>query len=323
MLMVSSVTGLLMSSVTGSLLCSASNVSWLPKINLARRRRDGSGGLLPPKTMEDIVLVDDLRGGGLGSSAVADVSSEEIMREYLEDASEVRKFHIQGWRWHTMSFAREAERLQKLALRLAAADQHQQTQETDMSSLQQAADYVVNFNLKALHRVEDMFFPWIRQRMNESPVADEGMKLALSNVMDDLQADQRKLAALGETLMSSIQNSKSSTAPLVARKVALQSREIMDLTRSMLEREITLVIPTVGLCIPEKEQKKFNNQVISFLGVFESRTHLVHMHEVVAEADNKLEQELWQECIPSLPRSMIPRWKRTLYSPKASMLDVP
>lgn len=89
----------------------------------------------------------------------------------------------------------------------------------------------------------------------------------------------------------------------------------------MLEREIDYVMPTVGLCVPENAQKKFNNQVIKQLGVLEARCHLVHMHEVVAEANSATEEKLWQESIPSLPRSMIPRWKRTLYDPKTSMLD--
>ena len=91
----------------------------------------------------------------------------------------------------------------------------------------------------------------------------------------------------------------------------------------MLTRETELVMPTVGLCVPEKEQKKFNNQVIKFLGVLEARVHLVHMHEVVEETDSQLERKLWEESIPALPRSMIPRWKRTLYEPKASALCMP
>lgn len=113
-------------------------------------------------------------------------------------------------------------------------------------------------------------------------------------------------------------SSKASTASTVAA----QSGELVALSKSMLEREMTYVIPTVGLFVPEKEQKKFNNQVITFLGVLEARCHLVHMHEVVTEANSALEEELWKESIPSLPRSMIPRWKRTLYEPRASMLNV-
>ena len=91
----------------------------------------------------------------------------------------------------------------------------------------------------------------------------------------------------------------------------------------MLTREINLVMPTVGLCVPEKDQKKFNNQVIKFLGVLEARVHLVHMHEVVEATNSQQEKQLWEESIPSLPRSMIPRWKRTLYEPKASALCMP
>ena len=91
----------------------------------------------------------------------------------------------------------------------------------------------------------------------------------------------------------------------------------------MLAREIDLIMPTVAVSVPEKEQKKFNNQVIKFLGVLEARVHLVHMHEVVEATNSKQEQKLWEESIPSLPRSMIPRWKRTLYEPKASALCMP
>ena len=191
MLMVSSVTGLLMSSVTGSLLCSASTVAWLPKTG-ARRK---TATWLPSPEVE-------LRGGDVASPTTTSTqeASEETLRDYLQDAANVRTFHVQGWRWHTMSVAREAERLQKFALRLEA--QGRDITNDDLPRLQQAADYVVNFNLKALHRVEAMFFPWIRQRMNESPVADAGMKTALSHVMDDLQKDQRKLAALGESIVS-------------------------------------------------------------------------------------------------------------------------
>ena len=93
----------------------------------------------------------------------------------------------------------------------------------------------------------------------------------------------------------------------MAGTVASQSKDLVDLAKSMLEREITHVIPTVGLCVPESDQKKFNNQVIQFLGVLEARCHLVHMHEVVVEAKCTHEEKMWKESIPSLPRSMIPR----------------
>jgi hypothetical protein len=109
----------------------------------------------------------------------------------------------------------------------------------------------------------------------------------------------------------------------VAHSVATKSEAMADLSRSMLAREVALLMPAIGRFVPEKEQKKFNNHVIKYLGVLDSRCHLVHMHEVVAEANCPLEEKLWKESIPSIPRSMVPRWKRTLYEPRASMLNDP
>jgi len=177
MLLLSSVRGFLMSSVTGSLLCSASVISWIPKRELLKRQP-----------------LDDIRGGGVAPSTSA-TDLDDVVQQYLQDPDQVRKFHIQGWRWHTMSVAREAERLQKLALRVE--------QDPDsLESLRKAADYVVNFNLKALHRVEKMFFPWIRKQVNESRDADAEIKMTLRKVMDDLQQDQKSLATLGESIVS-------------------------------------------------------------------------------------------------------------------------
>lgn len=107
-----------------------------------------------------------------------------------------------------------------------------------------------------------------------------------------------------------------------AQEVAHQSGIIVIIARHMLEKEIAYIIPTIGRHVPEADQKKFNNQVIKVLGVFDSRCHLVHMHEVVEMSKSPLEEQLWKENIPSLPRSLIPRWKRTLYEPKAGVLDL-
>jgi len=258
-------------------------------------------------------------------------AAESIISRFLSaNSSNKNKFHVQGWRWHTMSVIREAERLQKLALQ-QQQQQQQSDATTDVTRLQQAADYVVDFNLKALHRVEKMFFPKMRQWMKDSAsggadseeASSPGAEIiqAFDKVISDLEQDQKKMAELGKKITHSL--SSSSNNSNVARTVADQSGELVSLAKSMLHREIHLIMPTVARCVPEREQKKFNNQVIKFLGVLESRVHLVHMHEVVEETKSKLEQQLWEESIPSLPRSMIPRWKRTLYEPKAGALVMP
>ena len=88
----------------------------------------------------------------------------------------------------------------------------------------------------------------------------------------------------------------------------------------MLQREESLLIPLVAKVVPMSEQKSFNNRVIRKLGVLDSRLHLVGMHEAVR--DNETEELLFQEMIPSIPRMMIPRWKRLIYEPRAGALDL-
>lgn len=284
-------------------ICVASSVSWRPALFGARpilpsallKVRGGDA------TTTDSTTLVEVRGG--------DSEAEATLRRTLQDASTSGKFRVQGWRWHTMSVIREAERLQKLA---------QQTDDVDR--MKKAADYVVNFNLKALHRVEAMFFPKMRLWMSDSKTANAETIEAFDKVVANLEEDQKKMAALGRSITHSLSGSSDRNT---ARTVASQSEELVDLAKSMLEREINLVMPAVGTFVEEKDQQKFNNQVIKFLGVLESRVHLVHMHEVVEEANSKHEQKLWEESIPSLPRSMIPRWKRTLYEPKAAALVMP
>jgi hypothetical protein len=44
------------------------------------------------------------------------------------------------------------------------------------------------------------------------------------------------------------------------------------------------------------------------------------MYEAVME-QGETEQALFQKEIPAIPRYMIPRWKRLLYDPQASVLE--
>ena len=115
----------------------------------------------------------------------------------------------------------------------------------------------------------------------------------------------------------------SKASPEVRRKalneVASGAETIAETCSSMLQREESLLIPVIAKVVPASEQKSFNNRVIRKLGVLDSRLHLVGMHEAVR--DDAAEMALFQEMIPSIPRMMIPRWKRTIYEPRAGVLD--
>lgn len=295
-------------ATNSSAICVASSVSWRPALfGRLSVGRSNTNTATAPSPAEEVMV--DVRGGDAQSPA------EQTLRRYIaESSTNSGRFHVQGWRWHTMSVMREAERLQKLA------QQMEQQDTADVSRLAKAADYVVDFNLKALHRVEAMFFPKTRQWMKDSTTAQPEIVQAFDEVVANLEEDKKRMAELGKKITHSISTSPKSN---VARTVASQTGELIDLAKSMLDRELEFLMPTLSICVPEKEQQKFNNQVIKFLGVLEARVHLVHMYEVVEASNSKLEQKLWEESIPKLPRSMIPRWKRSLYEPKAAALVLP
>jgi hypothetical protein len=128
-----------------------------------------------------------IRGG-------TDDAPEAMISLFLSEKKlSLEKFHVHGWRWHTMSLVREAGRLQKLAERSSSND--------ECSPLKQAADYVVGFNLKGLHKIEaDLFFPWMRQKLTS--IQQNDLATAFGSVMDRLESDRKNVARLGESIVS-------------------------------------------------------------------------------------------------------------------------
>ena len=103
-------------------------------------------------------------------------------------------------------------------------------------------------------------------------------------------------------------------------RIAELSAELSSRIQNILKQQDTFIVPAVSILVPESKQRAFNNKVILNMGVLDSRLHLVGMHEAVLELD-EMEQALFQQEIPAIPRYMIPRWKRLLYDPQASALE--
>jgi hypothetical protein len=127
-------------------------------------------------------------------------AAEERISHYLSAAEPSDgKFYVQGWRWHTMSLAREAGRLEKLASKMQMS-----CPEQDLPALRTAADYVVEFNMKGLHKIEkDLFFPWVRQKINL--IGETDVVTAFGTVLDQLESDRKTISRLGTSLVSWIQ----------------------------------------------------------------------------------------------------------------------
>lgn len=222
-----------------------------------------------------------------------------------------------------------------------------QENEQQIESLKNAVTHVIDFNLKGLQRIEnDIFFPWLREKLIAQINAEDDtneikeynrdiidIKKAFEIVIDDVDCDRKHIENLATKIRSEIKV-LGEGKPIIGKRgedttiesienLAQLSHSISYLTKSIRETEDRLLVPAVAKLVPAKEQKSFNNKVLRNLGLFESRIHLVGMHDAVydkAYASTE-EQKLFVENIPSVARMMIERWRGSLYEPKAGMLS--
>lgn len=226
-----------------------------------------------------------------------------------------------------MSLVRDVRRLRGLALRHLSAGA---VQDTDTTSLDRAAEHVVGFNMAGLHRIEnDLFFPWMREKLcgKKSDTKNSTVRDAFRRVLDEIDAERTEIAGMGQAMreqarLASSPASDDLTKSQAASNIARISETLAHLTRSVLDREESLLVPAVAFTVPEGEQRSFNNRVIRKLGVFDSRVHLVGMRDAVWEGGDEGERELFAQAIPSIPRMMIPRWRRNLYEPQVGDLEL-
>lgn len=105
-------------------------------------------------------------------------------------------FHVQGWRWHTLSLARDARRLGSLATKLM----QNATIDVGDKSLEKAVYHVIEFNMNALHRIENKtFFPWLKTQL--ASVEDADLAQAFALVVDDVIDKQRLVAEAGSNVV--------------------------------------------------------------------------------------------------------------------------
>lgn len=161
---------------------------------------------------------------------------------------------------------------------------------------------------------------------SSSGVHAADLRSAFGAVLDGIDAERsfvRKLASQvrEQARIASSENLAPTKRSEAASNVAQISSTLSMRTRDILTREERLLIPAIAALVSESEQKSFNNRVIRKLGIFDSRLHLVGMYDAVMETADVIEEKLFEEIIPMVPRMMIPRWRRKLYEPQAGVLE--
>ncbi|KAL9179193.1 hypothetical protein ACHAXT_008483 [Thalassiosira profunda] len=271
-------------------------------------------------------------GGAIGVDDGVDHKTMDVIRRFLDSSpgnAQEYPFHIQGWRWHSMSLARDSRRLERLARRLSDTND-----DDGYSALERAADYVVDFNMAGLFRIESkMFVKFLREHLCDvnsigpySKGAAAVEAAAFGKVVGKIDEHRVQSERIGKVLHEKAKAASDPSKSPHQRKqllgeVAQSSRQLSDRLASMRQLQETLIVPAIARVVSSKVQTKFNNKVLLKLGILESRVHLVGMHDAVWESGIEVEKEMFQREIPYVARMMIERWRKSLYLPKAGALD--
>ncbi|KAL3795717.1 hypothetical protein ACHAW5_004487 [Stephanodiscus triporus] len=281
---------------------------------------------------------NDDGGGGI------DVDTRDVILRFLDCTTkrdeiveeDDRPFHIQGWRWHSMSLIRDSRRLERLSRHLANITKDRDDEESSFGfeALERAANYVINFNMAGLFRIQSVFLNFLRKHLCDEEslgLFSEGENYAAEadafrKLIDAIDKGRDRSEHVGRQLYDSANASSKSSESFQNKQrllgeVARSSRRLVDLLASMRKLQETLIVPAISRVIPSKVQKSFNSKVLLSLGLLESRLHLVGMYDTVWESEIEAEKVKFEKEIPYVARMMIERWRQSLYIPKAGALD--
>mmetsp|Transcript_24417 Transcript_24417/g.43742 ORF Transcript_24417/g.43742 Transcript_24417/m.43742 type:complete len:341 (-) Transcript_24417:299-1321(-) len=293
---------------------------------------------VPLPCRSDDAAVDIIRGGGNGifGDDGIDMKTRDTILRFLDSSfkgADDYPFHIQGMRWHFMSLLRDSRRLERLAKHLS--DDDNEGDDDGFVALEQAANYVVNFNMAGFFRVQTkLFVHFLREHLCEEdsigPFIEGGNAMAETDAFKKLvsQVEEYRVQSqkIGRLLYERAKAASNSSNSLKHKQqllgdVTRSSRQLLDQLAPLRSLQETLIVPAISRVVPSKVQKSFNNKVLLNLGLLESRLHLVGMHDAVWESGIEDEKKKFVNEIPYVARVMIERWRKSLYIPKAGALD--
>lgn len=140
------------------------------------------------------------RGGGGGVAkavhSVDNTTRDTILRFLSSSAFDPRgdyTFHVQGMRWHQMAIIRDLRRLDRLSRYLHDNDDD----DNGYKSLNEAADYVINFNMAAWFRIQkDLFVDFFKKQINKDTLASIAVDGGVGAAAEIADAFQRLIETL-------------------------------------------------------------------------------------------------------------------------------
>ena len=108
-----------------------------------------------------------------------------------------------------MSLIRDSNRVQRLALHLSQRDiDDEVVYDEGIDALEQAVDYLINFNMAGLHRVEEkMFVGWLRANLCDASLVGvycengKDVSNAFREVIDTVDKERIRSSKMGKELV--------------------------------------------------------------------------------------------------------------------------
>jgi len=249
--------------------------------------------------------------------------------------TERQKFVINGWRWHTMSAIRDLERFSRVVEHLLSVS-HNATSCADLTAeatrLSGCHDFVFNFNIAGLHRVEsELIAPFLRVNLPESvwPQLDDLLQShaqvsecskQISWLCDSLVASQHQWKGARH---SNSEDGAQSHVSLPSRQLLIKSMSewvrracghIVEI-KSMQE---SFFVPFIASHLEPDAQEVLNRRVVSTLGLLDAQVHLASMREVID--GDPFEIELFRTHLPAVVHRLMPFW-RHMYASRTRCLE--
>lgn len=267
---------------------------------------------------------------------ISNVSSNNIVRHWNERLdgpvpTQRRKFVINGWRWHTMSAIRDLDRFSRVIEHLLSGDSNINAAEA--ARLSGCHEFVFNFNIAGLHRVEsELIAPFLRSNLPASvwPSQLDDLLHRHTQVMEY----SKQICSLCDSLAASQRNeyrrrsseqdevSAQTDASLSSRQLLLSMGELVYKASTRIEEiksmQETFFVPLIASHLELDTQEALNRRVVPTLGLLDAQVHLASMRAGID--GDPLEIELFRTQLPAAVHRLMPLWTR-MYASRTRCLE--
>jgi len=117
--------------------------------------------------------------------------AEAIISRFLSDEENNRDFHVQGWRWHTLSLVRVLSQATESGFAI------------NSMPLEKASRHVIDFNMGGLNRIENnLLFPWLRNKLCSH--GEDGLNNAFSQILNKIDKDRSRANKLALAVVRNV-----------------------------------------------------------------------------------------------------------------------